>query len=218
MRFQGFNPIEHIRVAPRPAFPRPRFRTTHERISLRQQRRRQRDARRFAEPLSFDQHAGQARMHRQPCHRPADLGDRPVLGRSQSPQQFHRLLDRILTRRLQPGKGSHLRFAERQELQNGPGQIDTADLRQRLLRALGVRRRAPQANADAGPRSASSSGALVGGVLGDRHQFQSVHADARIEELHSGQAGIDDGRHALDGHRGLRDISRQHNPSLSLRL
>ena len=74
--FQGFDTIQHVRVAVGPSpFGTDRL-PTHERIAIRQQRGRECDARAEAETLAFDQHTRQTGMHRQPCHRSAEFGDR----------------------------------------------------------------------------------------------------------------------------------------------
>ena len=97
------------------------------------------------------------------------------------------------------------------EGQDGPAEVDAADLGDVRLGQPSLLALGPEPDAAAGPRPARPPGPLVGGGPADPAEFESVEAAGRVVARVAGQAAVDHGRHALDGQRGLGDVGRQHD-------
>ena len=118
-------------------------------------------------------------------------------------QQRKRCRDRVLVRPLEPFEGARI-AAPRDHVEDGARQIDAVKLRL-AMRAQPVTR-VPQAAHDARPQAAGAAGPLIRGVRGDAFRLEAVDAPVGVVPRHLVQPRVDDGRHAGNGQRRLRDI------------
>ena len=181
--------------------PRPK------RIALAEQRRGQGHGIRLAQPLSFEQHAGQPRTDRQPGHRFPQQGDvSRGIDRPEPLEQALGLFQRGGRRGLEPGKGTQISLAPDAEFQQRPGQVEAANLRLVARGPLAMGPLGPQPQTNARLRAAGAARPLIGRGPRDLHHLQAVHAHVWIEAQRAGQAAIDHGRDAFDRQRGFRDV------------
>ena len=106
------------------------------------------------------------------------------------------------------GKPCDVVDARRLERQHHLGEIEPLHLGQFLRRAPRMLPLGPEPHAHARRGAAGAAGPLVGGSRADLLDQERVDAAVRIVTRHAGEAAVDDGRHAVDGERGFRDIGR----------
>ena len=126
-------------------------------------------------------------------------------------QQLITVGHRARQRRLDEGEGFHVRQVQRFHAQDDGRQRGAQDFRFREFRAQQIILLFVQADADAIGHAAATSGALVGGRLGDRLDLQLLHLVPITVTFHARQASIDHVADAGHGQRGFRHVGGQHD-------
>ena len=90
-------------------------------------------------------------------------------------------MDRLLTRRLEPGEGGDVHLAEAHELQDRRRQIHPTYLRLAALRPPAVLRRAPETQANPWANSPRPTSPLLRRGARNRRQLQAIEADSRVK-------------------------------------
>ena len=180
---QGQHPVDH--VGPRAdgmAITRAAVPRRAEGVAFREQRRRERRLPQHAVLGPGQQQSREPRMGRQARERAAQRRD-PVAARvvggngPQPSQERGRPLDRLARGLVEPGKIVFL--ADRQELEQRPGEVFPQGLGRLRGRTVVVGCLVPEPPADAGLGTARAAGPLVSRRLRDRHEFEPRQARAR---------------------------------------
>ena len=109
-------------------------------------------------------------------------------------------------------KGELFRFAAPGgEVEHEARQVGGENFRPRIgLERRGLRL-VPQPVANAGLGASGAAAALIGSRACDPHRFEAGDADIGLVARDAGQPAVDHDSHALDGDRGFRDRSREHD-------
>ena len=147
-------------------------------------------------------HAGEPGVHRQGRRAPA--GGRCRAGRGR-PSRARASSRARRGRRVEPREVERV-AAPGVELEREAGQLDAEDLGLGERAAGGVLDLRPQPPGDAGTEATGAPGALVGRCPRRRDGPQPGHAGAGVDGRLTGEPGVDDDVHALDGERRLGDV------------
>ena len=181
-------------------------------VAFREQRRRERRLPQHAVRSAGQQQPREPRMGRQARERAAERRDpiaaRVVAGDGPQPSQERgRPFDRLLRGLVEPGKVVAL--ADRQQLEQRPGEVLPQGLGWLRGRAVVMGGLVPEPPADAGLGAARTAGPLVGRRLRDRHEFEPRQARARRDPRLPGQPRIDHGGDAGNRQRRLGHVRGQ---------
>ncbi len=153
-----------------------------------------------------DQHRPQARVQWQGAKTLAKPRQPAIVERAQPAEQREGSLQHLRRRRFEPLERTGV-SAPGQHVQHRPCQIDTRDIR------LAMRTQAvalvPEPHRHPRPQPARTARALIGRVLGDALEPQTVEAALDVIARQLLDARIDDGRDAWHGERGLGDVGCQ---------
>ena len=166
---------------------------------------------RDAEPLTFEQQPRESRVNWQSCRGLPEFGERSAFQQLELLQQLQRLLNGLGTRRIEPRELQDVGFAQREQVEDRPAQIDAANLGLGLFGPAAVAGFIPKADAEARLRSPRATGSLIGRGPRDRHEPQAIHANGRFELHLPGEAGVDHDRDAIDRDGCFRDVGGEHD-------
>ena len=116
---------------------------------------------RDAEPLTFEQ-PRESRVNWQSCRGLPEFGERSGFQQLELLQQAKRLLNGLGTRRIEPREFQDVGFAEGEQVQNRPAQIDAANLGLGLFGPAAVAGFIPEPDAEARLRSPRAASPLIG--------------------------------------------------------
>ncbi len=117
----------------------------------------------------------------------------------------------------EPGQVVRVGQAPEGQLQDQTGEVRLQDLGRTLRRPASSLLLRPQPQAAARAEPTGTTGALLGGGPRDGLGHQADQTASRIVARLPGQAAVDHGADAVDGHRGLGDVGGQHDPPRRVR-
>jgi hypothetical protein len=182
-----------------------------DRVALGEQRRRERRGVQVAEPVSLDDDPREPRVQRQPRHRLAGLREAPATDGAEPREQVERRREARRFRRLEPRKRRHVLLSPREQFEHRARDVHAPHLGRQFVRERALLVPRPQAEGHSRRHAPRAAGALHDRRLRDPLEDDPVHADGGVVAHHARESRVDDGGDALDRHRRLRDVRREHD-------
>ncbi len=162
-----------------------------------------------AQSFPFEYQPRQPRGQRQGGHPPSQWGHAVVVESAQVAKRAPGTREPRRIRGLVPVEGVRVGLAPDRQFEHRAGEVDALDLGRFERPPRQVVAGVPEAQAEPGRLASGAAGPLVGGGPRDLDRRQAVESGGRIESLLSRQAAVDHRPHALDRHRGFRQVGGQ---------